>query len=206
MDDKLDEFHRLVTAGRYREARGILETESDIPPQVAEKWLLWLDELHRDEWVQAGVISDQKKRDPARALGEIGSMIGGTMALLPAGVALWLLVKHVMTFATSSIPNGALFLLVALVLGYMGWQWVAGVIVPQQSFMAGAGVMGLLLVYLLTSGMPMWYFYEPPLTYLLAAFALPAPGVAYVAYRTGAAAGLGMIRLLQRSQERSNSP
>lgn len=198
MDKKLDEFHRLVTDGRYREARGILESEPDIPPQVAEKWLLWLNELHQDEWAKAGIVSDLKKRDPERALGEIGKMIGGTLALIPAGVALWLLVNHVLTLETASVPNGAFFLLIALVLGYAGWQWTASIIVPHHSFLAGAGISGALLVYLLTSGIPMWYFYEPPQTYLLAAFALLAPAVGYAAYHVGAWAGLGVTRLVHK--------
>jgi hypothetical protein len=198
MDEKLDEFHRLVADGRYREARGILEAEPDIPPQVAEKWLLWLDELHHDEWVQAGVVSDLKKRNPERVRAEMGKMIGGTLAAIPAGVALWLLVIHVMTLETATMPGGAFFLLVALILGYVGWQWAASVVVPQHSFVVGAGIAGLLLVYLLTSGIPMWYFHEPPLTYLLAAFALLAPAVGYTAYRIGAWAGLGFVRLVEK--------
>jgi hypothetical protein len=198
MDEKLDEFHRLVADGRYREARGILETEPDIPPQVAEKWLLWLNELHHDEWVKAGIVSDLKKRDPERALGEIGKMIGGTLALIPAGVALWLLVNHVLTLETASVAKGAFFLLLSLLLGYAGWQWAASAVVPKHSFVVGAGVSGLLLVYVLTSGIPMWYFHEPPQTYLLAAFALLAPAVSYAAYRVGAWVGLGFARLIHR--------
>jgi hypothetical protein len=198
MDEKLDEFHRLVADGRYREARGILEVEPDISPQVAEKWLLWLDELHHDEWVQAGVASDLKKRDPQRALGEMGKMIGGTLALIPAGVALWLLVKQVMTFETTSRTGAVFFLLVSLILGYLGWQWVTSVVVPERSFFVGAGITGGLLVYLLTSRFPMWFFYDPPLTYLLAAFALLAPAAGYAAFRVGAGLGLGVTRLLRR--------
>lgn len=196
MNKKLDEFHRLVANGRYREARGILEAEPDIPPQVAEKWLLWLDELHRDEWTQVGVVSDLKKRDPARARDDMFRMVGGTLLVVPAGVGLWLVVNFVLTFETASTPLGAFFLLASLLLGYVGWQWAALLVAPRHGFLIGAGVTGALLVYLLTSGIPMWYFYEPPHPYLLAAFALLAPAVGYSAWRIGARLGLGVARLL----------
>jgi hypothetical protein len=44
----------------------------------------------------------------------------------------------------------------------------------------------------------MWFFYDPPLTYLLAAFALLAPAAGYAAFRVGAAVGLGAARLLHK--------
>lgn len=195
--DKLDEFHRLVADGRYREARGILESESDIPEKVAEKWRLWLDELHHEEWVQAGVISDQKKQDPQGALGELGRMIGGMLVVIPAVVVLWLFVESVMTYQTASTSGGAVFLLMALVGGTFGWQRAAlFVSATRQSFIVGAMVTLVLVIYLVTSGFPLWYYYEPPLSYRLAAFALLAPGVAYFSYNLGGWVGQRVMNLL----------
>ncbi len=184
--DKLDEFHRLVANGDYREARGILESETDIPPKVAEKWRLWLDELHREEWAQAGVVSDAKKQDPERALGHVGRMIGGMVALIPASVGLWLLVEALLTYRSASTSGGAVFLLAALVAGTLGWQRAAAIISPtRQSFIAGVAITLALVIYLVTSGFPMWFYYEPPLSYRLAAFALVAPALAYLSYNLG---------------------
>lgn len=196
MKEKLDEFHRLVAEGKYRAARGVLETETDISPAVAQKWLTWLEALHHDEWIQAGATPDLKKRDPDRARRELGKMIGGTIAVIIAAVLLWLIVNRVMTYETAHVPTGAVFLLLALISGYLGWQRAGVWIAPQHSFIAGGIVAAALLIYLLTSGFPMWYFYEPPLTYRLAAFLLVAPGAGLIVYRAGAWLGLRVVRLL----------
>jgi hypothetical protein len=195
----LDEFHRLVADGRYREARGILESTPDIAPDVAEKWLLWLDELHREEWRQAGIVSDSKKQNPQRARDDLARMIGGTLAALPVGVLIWLLVGQVLTYQTASVPLGAVFLLAALVGGFFGWKWtIALFISAQHSLTAGAAVTFSGLVYLLTSGIPLWYAYEPALSYRLVAFALLAPAAGHLSYRGGAWGALRISRLIFR--------
>ncbi|HEX2620025.1 MAG TPA: hypothetical protein VHL11_07755, partial [Phototrophicaceae bacterium] len=94
LDPRMQEFHRLVEEQRYREARGILETE-DIDPEVAEKWTVWLEELQRAERVMVGVASD--KRNPVQkrqASGEIGAIFG---QLITVGLTLTVAVALIVT-------------------------------------------------------------------------------------------------------------
>lgn len=194
--DKLEAFHQLVAEERYREARGILETEQDIDPEVAEKWQRWLADLHHEERLQAGVAPDLKKRNPDRALEDLGRMVGGTAAVVASAIPLWLLVVNVLTYETASYMKGGFFLLAALILGYVGWQRAARLISPEHHFLVGAALNFGLLIYLLTSGIPGWYYYDPvPFGYLAAAFALVFPACAYAVYWLGEHAGLGIVRL-----------
>jgi hypothetical protein len=83
-----------------------------------------------------------------------------------------------------------------LIFGYLGWQRAARLISPQHSFGVGAVINFGLLIYLLTSGIPGLYFYDPvPFGYLAAAFALVFPACAYASYWVGEHAGLGAVRL-----------
>jgi hypothetical protein len=126
-------------------------------------------------------------------------MIGGTLAAVAACVGVWLVVNSVLTYQTASASGGTLFLLFALMGGYLGWQRAAAFFSsPRQSATVGAGVMMALLIYLASSGFPLWYYHEPPISYRLAAFALAAPVCAYVSYRAGALLGWGVVRLVSR--------
>lgn len=196
--DKMDYVQELIRAERYREARGILESDPDIDRRAAEKWLRWLDELHRDERSQAGVVTDAKKQNPARAFDDLWQVAGGTALVVAALPLLWLAVNRVLTYETSTVPGGAVFLIFGLVGGYFGWQWAAKFIWPSRSFIVGAGIMLFLFFMVLSTGIPTFYFYNPPLRFLLAAAALVLPAVAYGAYRVGSQAGLLAARLYRQ--------
>ena len=196
--DILDEFHRLVAAEQYRDARGILESEPDVDPDVADKWLNWLDELHTAERIQVGIDADAKKRDPTRAKHLLAQHIGGTVAAVLGSVILWFVVVVVLTHDTSSIAGGGIFLLVGLTGGFVGWQYGARFISPRHHLVIGGVISFGLLLYLLSSGIPMWYFYDPPLHYLIAGFLLLAPATAYLAYRLGSGVGSFVWNRLNR--------
>jgi hypothetical protein len=203
----MEVFHQLVAEARYREARGILETETDIPPDVAQKWQHWLDKLHQEDRLQAGVMADSKKRDPDLALDHLSKMTSGMLATLVVAVLVWVVVSRIFAFETSSVPVGSAFLLFGLVGGYLGWQRTARLISHQNGFALGVVISLGLFAYMMTSGIPLWYFYEPPLGYLLAGFLLVLPAVAYPAYRLGEYVGLGLVRVARRlTGQQSESP
>jgi hypothetical protein len=194
----MEAFHQLIAEARYREARGILETETDIPPDVAHKWQHWLDELHQEERLQAGVLADQKKRNPDRAQEQVSQLTGGMLTAMVAAVLLWLVVSRILTLETTSVPAGSAFLLFGLVGGYLGWQHMGRLISHHHGFALGVVISLGLFAYLMTSGIPLWYYYEPPLGHLLAGFLLVLPAVAYPAYRLGEYVGLGLVRLARQ--------
>ena len=191
---KMETFHRLVAEEQYRDAQGILESEAEIPPQVAEKWLKWLDALYHEQRLQVGVAADQKKADPQRVLRQLIETTSGTAAVVGGSVLLWIIVVTVFSLQTASIAAGAAFIALSLPLGYLGWQYAARWLWPHADHWLGALIQFSLLIFLLTSGIPLYYYNSPPLKYLLAAFALLAPTTAYVSYRLGA----GLAALLQR--------
>jgi hypothetical protein len=196
--EKMDYVQELIKAQRYREARGILETDPDINQRTAQKWLIWLDQLHREERVQAGVETDKHKTDPTHAFDELWRVSGGTLMVVLALPLLWLIINQILTFASASFLGGALFLIFGLAGGYLGWQWAARFIWPSRSFIIGMGIMLFLFFMVLSSGIPARYFYEPPLRYLFAACALVLPAVAYGAYWSGSQVGLLAARLYRR--------
>lgn len=197
-EEKMEAFHQLIAEERYREARGILETETDIPPEVAHKWQGWLDQLQHEDRLQAGVTADAKKRDPDHALEQVSRMAGGMLVAIVLALPLWLVVNRVFTLETTSVPVGSAFVLFGLIGGYLGWQRVARLISYEHRFGIGLGISLGLFAYIMSSGIPLWYYYEPPLTHLLAGFLLVLPAVAYPGYRLGEVIGLGLLRLAHR--------
>ena len=204
-EEKMEVFHQLVAEQRYREAQGILETETDIPSDVAQKWQHWLDKLHQEDRLQAGVMADQKKRDTDLALEQVSTMIGGMLVAIGVAVLVWLIVSRIFVFETSSVPVGSAFLLFGLVGGYLGWQRLARLISHRHSFALGVVISLGLFAYVMTSGIPLWYFYEPPIGYLVAGFLLVLPAVAYPAYRLGEYVGLGLVRVARRLSGQSQA-
>ncbi len=194
--DILDEFHRLVAVGEYRDARGILESEPEIDPQIAEKWLRWLDDLHADEWLQVGVVHDLKKRDPIQSQATLIRHIGGTSGAVIGSIVLWLIVVQVFTFANATTAGGGFFLLVGVIAGFLGWQYGAQFISRRHRLFIGAGIAFGLWLYIISSGIPMWYYNDPPLSYLIAAFLLLAPAVAFLLYKLGAWLGFTIWKVL----------
>lgn len=174
MKDKLDLFHALVAEERYREARGILETE-DLPPQTVEKWTAWLDELHRDERRLQGVLTDDKKVPKGQSYALLVQVNLSLLASIFIGIRLWGLVEFVFTYETATPVYGGFFLLAGVILGFLGWRHLAMWFSPNSGIIIGAFVMMILLGIVLSSGMPSWYYYEPPVHYLIAGFALIFP-------------------------------
>ena len=92
-------------------------------------------------------------------------------------------------------------LLAALIAGYWGWQRAAAWISLRHSVLVGAGITLGLLILLVSTGFPTWRFYDPPLIYRLAAFALIAPAAAYISYGLGAWLGKHVARLIARNPD-----
>lgn len=179
---------QLIAEERYREARGILESEPDIDPRVAEKWLAWLADVQRAERVELGAKSDKAKRQTVRT--ELGPLVGGLVGVMVAAAAAWLLARLVLTHDTSSYWLAAAFVLPALLLGIPGWRWALHLMGVRAYEVIGSVMPVALTLFLLTSGFPLWFFYDPPLHYLLAAFALVFPSLA----RGGWSAGYRLLR------------
>ncbi len=178
--EKMKMVHQLIEDRNYLEARGILESEPDIDPRSAEKWLTWLEEVQREERRLAGVGVDKKKQNPDRAFDQVLHISLGAVFMLVASVPTWLVIKQIMTYETSSIPTSGFFMLFALILGLYGWLKLGELISATRPVMIGGGVVTGLMLALIVSGMPFWYYYEPPLIFLLAAFALVFPGITLI--------------------------
>lgn len=196
--EPIDEFHKLVEEERYREARGVLETE-DIEPEIVEKWLAWLDDLQREERLQMGVESDKAKENPARSLAQIGQMIGGTAAAMLMVLPAWALVMF--TFASFHSVVAGLFLLTGLIFGFLGWRRVLNLFIPEHAMLGAALLSAGLFVFVVSSGLPLWFYYDPPVHYLLAAFALVFPYMAYMSWLAGGWMGTKVTGLLTPPEE-----
>lgn len=192
--EKMRVVHELIREERYREARGILESEPDIDPRTAQKWLKWLDELHHEERLQAGVLSDKHKKNADHKFREAVRLTFGMIGVILVSFPVWQLVRYVFTYETASVVNGIVFFLAALVLGFIGWQKTAHIITPQRSIWVGGAVWLLLMIYVISSGIPFLYYYEPAITYLLAGFALIFPALAFACWHTGGKLGLLIAR------------
>lgn len=179
--DKLDLFHALVAEERYREARGILETE-DLPPQTIEKWTTWLDALHHEERLLHGVATDKKKVPRYQTQTLYLHIILASVASAAISVPVWKIVQFVFTYETASLLYGGIFMLAAVILGFLGWRYLGAWVNPKNGTFIGAFIMLILMGITLTSGMPAWYHYEPPFRYLLVGFALVYPGLAILCW------------------------
>jgi hypothetical protein len=180
--EPMDIFHQLVAEERYREARGVLETES-VDPQVAEKWLQWLDELQHEDRVLMGVASDKTKQDASRSLRQLGQYTGGVLAgtlmVLPA----WALVIFI--FDSFNVVLAGLFLFVGLVFSFLGWRRLLTMLIPENAMLASALLSGGLLAFMLTSRLPLWFYYDPPIQYVVAGLAMIVPYMAYLGWLVG---------------------
>jgi hypothetical protein len=190
--DPLELFHALVAQERYREARGILETE-DLPPQTVEKWLAWLDALHYEERLLHGVASDKKAAAHPQSLRRLLHVTLTMLVGVVLAVPVWQIVGIVFTYESTSPIHGGIFLFAGMVLGFLGWRDLAGWLSPDNGLLIGAFVMLGLLGITLTSGMPTWFYYEPPVHYLLVGFALLFP---YPVVMCSKLIGWGLERLI----------
>ncbi len=173
MPNALQEFHQAVDEERYRDAREILLT-GDIEPEAREKWLMWLDALHRDEWRLAGVLPEKKHLEAASP--DTRRLVAGLAGLFLAGV-----VTAVVCTLLFTVPN-VIFqvggLLLVLVSGVWGWNRLMAAelraVMPVAVLLLGG--------YILSSGAPLYYYFEPQWNYTLAAFALAFPGTGLAGY------------------------
>lgn len=196
LDPRMQEFHRLVEEERYREARGILETEA-IDPAVIEKWSTWLEELQRAERVMVGVASDKRKPlQQQQASGEIGALFGQLIGVgLTTGVLLALITYGLTT--PDFIAQVAL-IVVAVVGGFLGWLRLARQLLPDSQGEVGIFVTFGLLFYLFTSGIPFRYYYEPPTSFIVAALALILPLAATLSWQGGGWLGKTLAQFIWR--------
>lgn len=196
-DRAMREVYQLIEEERYREAREILETEK-IDPAVREKWLTWLHELHREDRVQAGVMSDKAKANRLRAeaaFAEVWGFVVATALVIVIGFAVALYAAFALT-NPSPLFSG-LLLAAGLVFGHIGWQHIANTISTDHGMLISSIVVVMLTVYLLTSGVPFFYYYEVPLNHTLTAFALIFPGAGTLAWQPGYKIGAVIARLIQ---------
>ncbi len=189
MANKLKEMHQLIAEERYREAREILETESDIDPAVAQKWLTWLEDLHRQERREAGLQIESKKQPQVQAEPPIGNVLATVNVTVLTVLSLILSVQVLQT------PNMAVqsaFLFFALLAGIFGWQKVTAKFLNEHHQETGVGI-ALFIFFSLVFGakLPFQYFYDVPLRYVVAAFLLIYPILAWGGWHLGM--GLGKI-------------
>lgn len=178
--EKMEVVHKLIREGRYREARGIMETE-DIDPDVVEKWTQWLDELQKEERLQAGILSE-KKSEPLTAFNESSGLVISAVLLVLGGLLLWQAIYIVFTS-----PSGTFHTfggMIAIVSGAIGWQWLARAIFPENGTVIGAGVAFFLTAGALAGGLFVYYD-DPPTTYILMTFVLIFPAISYVCWHVG---------------------
>lgn len=199
-DPRMQQFHELVAEERYREARGILETE-DLDPRLVEKWRAWLDDLHKEEWQQVAVQNDKLKVSDARkAQTEMAEMLGGMGGALLGGLGSVGAVYGVM-----STPNMALmsvFLMFALIFGVRGWLGFGRFLSNNHGTEIGVGAFAILTLYLLMSGIPFLYYPAgPPLTHWLAGTILILPMVGYGAWWAGTRVGKSAYNALHPADE-----
>lgn len=192
------EVYQLIQEERYREAREVLETES-IEDEVREKWLRWMADLHREERVMAGVLSDKTKANAEREIQaeeEIGGFIAGTLLTLVAGLLASLLIAIV--FTTPSIWFGGWMLVGGVVLGFIGWQRVGHLLNETHGAAIGVVAFMSLMVYVMSSGIPVMYYYEIPVNYVAAMAFLVLPGVAGISWSAGTWLGTRAARLRRK--------
>lgn len=183
MADKLKIMHQLIAEERYREAREILETEPDISPDVADKWLKWLEELHLDERRAAGVEALTKKAPQVQQETPLSTGIATTLVVVLAIIA-WMAAHH--AIATQSMAYKSMFMFIGLVLGVYGWNRTAAKFTPSHHFEAGAAI-GLSLFILLISGARVIfvYFPDPPFRFVVLGFLLIYPALAVWGWSLG---------------------
>lgn len=206
-DPRMQKFHELISEERYREARGILETE-DLDPRLVEKWKAWLDDLHKEEWQQVALQNDKLKvSDAHKARTEMAEMIGGMVGATMGTLAVIAAVYGVMSTPSTALMS--IFLLFALILGVTGWLRFGRFLTENHGSEIGAGMAAVLILYLMMSGIPFFYYPEgPPLTHWIAGTLLMLPMVGYASWRAGALSGQSIIHFLnpQEATEPEEDP
>ena len=201
MSDKLKLMHQLIEEQRYREAREVLETEPDIAPEVAEKWLNWLQELHLDERREAGILMESKKLPAVQAEPPIGTALA-TVNVSILALFSWLIGSQIIQ--TPNMAAQSFFLLVALLIGIFGWQHAANKITSEHKLEAGIGI-ALFLFFSLVFGsrMPFVYYDDPPVRYVIAAFLLIYPALAWGGWHLGMRLGVLLAKARLNADQKS---
>lgn len=196
MSDKaMREVYKLIQEERYREAREVLETEP-VDAEVREKWLKWMADLHHEERVMAGVRSDKVKANTQRefqAEEELAGFIGGTLLTLAA--ALLVVFVIALAFTTPSVWFSGWMLIGGIVLGLIGWQRMGHLLDETHGTVIGVIVFMTLIVYVMSSGIPMMYYFEVPVNYVAAMALLVLPGVGGISWNAGTWLGIRAARL-----------
>jgi hypothetical protein len=188
-------FHELVAQERYREARGILETE-DIAPDIAEKWMAWLDHLHTEERVQVGVLSDKARYDRQQSTIATAKVVGSAIAFVFTLIVIPLLFY---VFMTDSVGVGRVFpVLAGILFGYLGWyRFLFHFTSNHRAELTGVIVFVLLAV----SGIPFIGYLGESLTTWTAAVALQLPFWSYITSSIGEFMGERVVRLFMPSDD-----
>lgn len=196
LDPRMQEFHRLVEEQRYREARGILETEN-LDQEVIEKWSVWLEELQRAERVMMGVASDKRKPVKQRQdAGEIGAIFGQFTAVCLTTTILAALITYALT--TPDFIAQIILVISVVIAGFLGWIRLARQLLPDSHGEMGIFVAFGLLFYLLTSGIPFRYYFQPPTAFIVTALALVFPLAATLSWQVGGWLGKNMAQGIWR--------
>ena len=193
MADKLKQMHQLIAEERYREAREILETEREIDPAVAQKWLNWLEDLHLQERRDAGVQMESKKLPAVQADPPIGYALA-TINVTALTIISLLLSIYVLETPRMEVQSGFLFF--ALIAGVFGWPKVTAKFLKEHYLEAGIGI-ALFIFFTLVFGarLPFWYFYDAPIRYVVAAFLLIYPALAWGGWHVGMHLGKMFARM-----------
>ena len=185
-------FHELVAQERYREARGVLETE-DIDPQVAEKWLAWLDHLHTEERVQVGVLSDKARYDRQQSTIASAQVVGAAVAIVLTLVVMLPLFYKLMT--TGTVQGMVFLFLGGIMLGTLGWHRFLRQFAPNHRFELTGVIVFILTMLMMSGGVPFSYYPDgPPAESWLSTVLLQLPFWGYITASIGETVGARIVR------------
>lgn len=144
----------------------------------------------------AGVMSDKAKANSQRefqAEEELAGFIGGTLLTLAAGLLAVFVIA--LAFTTPSVWFSGWMLIGGIVLGLIGWQRMGHLINETHGAIIGIMVFMFLIIYVLSSGIPIMYYYEVPVNYVTAMALLVLPGVGGISWNAGTWLGIRAARL-----------
>ena len=186
-NNPLKKFYQLIEDEQYRDALGVLETE-DIPPSVAEKWHQWLNDLHKEDRLIAGVASDKEVQDYNRLYYEQMKAIGSVI-----GLSLFSLLFPILMVVLLSTSVAPFIILFAIFTSYYGLRWTIALFFHQNineyTFIAlgGLGIITMTII-------PIYNYYEQSTYALLLALLWFLPFSAHIGWHLGERIGLKIAK------------
>ena len=190
-NNPLQKFYQLIEDEQYRDALGILETE-DIPLSVAEKWHQWLHDLHKEDRLIAGVVSDKDVQEHNRLYYEQMKAIGSIV-----GLSLFSPFFIILMIILLNTSLASLIILFAVFASYYGVRWTIALFFHQNineyTFMmlGGLGIVTLMI-------MPINIYYEQSINShsyaILLALLWFLPFSAHIGWHLGENIGLNIAK------------